>query len=245
MSNDIQYYKNIIRLSESNAPNFDKIAKHLKIGGSNWEGMVIDFKLLLNDKINTEDGLHIDIHDLEMSTKLYYRSGQENETIIGLPLFVWYDASDDEHYGDEDLSTERVEDWFYDGNYHSRLQQHLLAAGFSQNAVSNITIDALYSDNIEYDAPGIANEITQALGVLLQGDFSTIMQKYGVGILAANIKFTPDEIKFYKSHIIRYMLKIYKDKGVTRQLTQILNNLLAAGLDWPELTVIKRSVDSH
>ena len=83
-----------------------------------------------------------------------------------------------------------------------------------------------------------------AVGSMLKDEFSKTMSKFGFPILATNVKFTADDIKWYKPHLIQYLLKNYKDHGVNQKLVLILNNLLAVGVDWPELMIIKRSVDS-
>ena len=246
MINDIQHYKHLLE-SAGSTPDLDAIAKHFKSVRDTQHGISVDFVLPLNDKIDTEDGLHFEMIELEMAMRIYYRSGQSEGRVEGGTLLLWYEAFDDEHIGiddEDDISDYRIQDWFHDDKYLPALQKHLLKAGFSQAAVENIAIDAFYGDNIEYHAPDIEREISMAVGSMLHDTFEKTMSKFGFPILATNVKFTIDDIKWYKPHLIRYLLQNYKEHGVNQKLVLILNNLFAAGVDWPELTVIKRSVDS-
>ena len=252
MINDIQRYTQLLEAAGS-TPDLDAIAKHFKSVRDTQDGISIDFSLPLNDKIDTEDGLHFKMSELEMALRIYYRSSEEHKDgVVSGALLLWYDASDDENLnksndGDEDDEYDddyRIQDWFHDDMYTATLQNHLLKAGFSQTAVENIAIDAYYGDNIEYYAPDVEREISMAVGSMLHDTFEETMSKFGFPILAPNVKFTIDDIKWYKPHLIRYLLQNYKEHGVNQKLVLILNNLFAAGVDWPELTVIKRSVDS-
>ena len=251
MINDIQHYKQLLEAAGS-TPDLDAIATHFKNVRDSQYGITLDFKIPLNDKIDTEDGLHFAMSELEMAVRVNYRSGQSEGGVESGTLMLWYDATDDENLnksnsGDEDDDYNddyRIQDWFHDGKYLPTLQNHLLKAGFSQAAVQKIDIDAYYGDNIEYHAPDIEHEISMAVGSMLKDDFAKTMSKFGFPILATNVKFTADDIKWYKPHLIKYLLQNYKEHGVNQKLVLILNNLFAAGVDWPELTVIKRSVDS-
>lgn len=252
MLTDIKHYKKLLEAAGS-TPDLDTIATHFKSVRDTQNGISVDFVLPLNDKIDTEDGLHFVMSELEMALRINYRSGQGEGGVESGTLLLWYDATDDENLnksnsGDEDDDYDndyRIQDWFHDSKYLPTLQRHLLNAGFSQAAVQNIVIDAYYGDNIEYYAPDIEREISMAVGSILKDDFAKTMSKFGFPILATNVKFTTEDIKWYKPHLIRYLLQNYKEHGVNQKLVLILNNLFAAGVDWPELTVIKRSVDTQ
>lgn len=248
MSADIKHYRQLLEAAGL-TPDLDTIATHFKRIRDTENGISIDFSLLLNDKIDTDNGLHFVMSEFEMSLRIYYRSGQSDGRVDAGPLLLWYDATDDEHLAatnDEDeIDDYRIQDWFYDNQYTPTLQRHFLNAGFSQAAVDSIAMDAFYGDNIEYHAPGIEREIIMAVGLVLQDDFHKTMSKFGFPILATNVKFTKEDIQYYKPHLIKYLLQNYKDHGVGQKLVLILNNLFAAGVDWPELTIIKRSINAQ
>jgi hypothetical protein len=247
MINDIQHYKHLLE-SAGSTPDLDTIATHFKNVRDSQYGITVDFKLPLDDKIDTEDGLHFEMSEFEIALRLNYRSGQGEGSVTPGTLLLWYEASDDNHLGsddEDDIDDYRIAEWFSNGNYTATLENHLLKAGFSQDAVSEITMDAFYGDNIEYHAPKIEHELTMAVGNVLQDDFQKTMSKFGFPILATNVKFTTEDIKWYKPHLIKYLLQNYKEHGVNQKLVMILNNLFSAGVDWPELTVIKRSIDSE
>lgn len=244
MSEDIQRYR---KLLENAGPDLDKIASRISRVAvpNNDYSVYVEFKLPVHRHIGTDDGLHMSISDIEMAVRLYYRSPQGEPGAVAGPLFLWHDSSDDMHYGDEDTDEYRIEEWWIDqGNAVTVMQQCLSAAGFSDAAVETVSLDAYYGDNIEYDAPGVEKEIVLAVGKILDEPFDKLMTKYGTGILATKIDIPLDQVNYFKRMIVGYLLTEYKKHGVTSKITQIIENLYAAGVDWQELAIIKRSIDS-
>ncbi len=246
MSDDIQRYRKILETTGIR-PDLDRIASYIKrvTAPSNDSGLNVQFELPVNKHISTEEGLHISISEIEMAVRLYYRSPQGEPGIIAGPLFLWHDSSDDQHYGDEDDDEYNIEEWWIDqGNAVTIAQQYLSAAGFSDAAVETVDDYYYYNDNIEYSAPGVEKEIMLAVGKVLDEPFDRLMSKYGTAILATKINIPLDDIKYFKTMIIGYLLTDYKKHGATVRVIQIIDNLLTAGVDWPELAIIKRSIDS-
>ena len=88
MINDIQRYKQLLETAGS-TPDLDAIAKHFKSVRDTQHGISVDFVLPLNDKIDTEDGLHFVMSELEMALRINYRSGQGEGGVESGALMLW------------------------------------------------------------------------------------------------------------------------------------------------------------
>lgn len=230
MSDDIVKYIKIIKesIDLNTTANLSEIAKHIKINVWRAGSIDVEFNLPVNETV----GKNYTVTTIYMQMDLLNFSKGKSD------LSVFYDMTDDA----EDIEYDRAMNWFNKGSYTKRLNAHLKRAGFSASAATADRIFAVSSEEINYDADGVQQEIADAAALLLQEHPVELVKKFGPDVLVINIKFSPADIEPIKHDIIKHILVNIKEKGKTIVIDNLVNKLLDLGVQWPELNAIKRSL---
>lgn len=245
MTDDIKRYRALLE-SVAAGPNADVMSQYLSVSTTSaFNSTVIVLNIPVNQKITTDDGAEVEVYDVETAARFHHRSDGEvgpfYDTIMVNCNIEVPDADDPQDDDDVREYSEKIEEWMAQ-NYGKYLKQILINVGFSPAAANSIELDAVYTDMLEYNSEAIGRELLQVATKMLDVDIHTALKKYGVPILAVYTDYTADDLNDYKTDIVRYLLQVYKNRGATYQLTQILDNLDDEGVVWPELTAIRRSI---
>lgn len=247
MTDDIKHYRVLLE-SVAAGPNADVMSQYLSVSPTSpFKSTVIVLKIPINQKVTTDNGTEVEVYDVETAARFPDQSlsevGPFYDTIAVNCNIEVPDAVDPHDDDDVREFLEKMEEWMAQ-NYGKYLKQILINAGFSPAAANSIELDAVYSDMLEYNSEAIGRELLQVASTMLDADIDTALKKYGVPILAVYSDYTADELIDHKTDIIRYLLQEYKKYGATYQLIQILDNLDTEGVVWPELTIIRRSIQA-
>lgn len=254
MTDDIQQYRKILEDSDlSNSADLEFITKYITIYPVyNDTGIEVLFKVTINDVVTIDGYIGIDDEPVKLTATV---------TTLQMSVSVPMDVDADPDYGelilqynfqpqfsansDDDEAYDAVINWFDSGNYDSELVEKLTDIGFSESAASDIEVDGVSDDQIDYYAGGIAGEIADAVRFILNQDANTILSKFGPAVLTTSVEFSANGILPHKHTIIKFLLSCLKHKGPQSEtVVNIARKLRTLNINWPELDTIEQSMNA-
>ena len=242
MSDDIHQYRKILEDSElSTTADLEFITKYITIyPGSDDTVIEVLFKVPINDVVTIDDDSTATVTTLQMSLSLSLDFDTEPYN-NGLLLSYNFQPQDE----DDEYAYESVINWFDSGNYDSELVEKLTDIGFSESAASDIDVDGIANDQIDYYAGGIAKEISDAFRFVLNQDANVILSKFGPAVLTTGVEFSANDIFPHKHTIIKFLLSDLKHKGPQSEtVVNIVSKLRTLNINWPELDTIEQSMNA-
>lgn len=254
MTGDIQQYRKILEDSDlSTTADLEFITKYITIYPVYDDtGIEVLFKVPINDVVTIDGYIGID-NDL---VKIIARV-----TTLQMSVSVPMDVDEDPYYGelilqynvqsqfsansDDEDAHQTVMNWFDRGNYDSELVEKLTDIGFSESAASDIEVDGITDDQIDYYAGGIPREIADAVRFVLNQDANVILSKFGPAVLTTSVEFSANDILPHKHTIIKFLLSDLKHKGPQSEtVVNIVSKLRTLKINWPELDTIEQSMNA-